>query len=237
VTESRRRSTPMRGLRGLLAGVLLLMAIIAAGMAAVELEALRFERAVLLAESAARQGRQLDARMADRLLASAMTPRSALQHELRARVHLLLAQQIRQPTDRLAALRAAREHLRTAARLRPSWAYVWAELAEVKAREGSFDAEFLNAFRRALAQGPHEARVLRQLIGIVLRYPDRVADVLAGETAVILPRLARRDAPHLFLLASRYHRAGWLCASRFLDADTRQICTERGFEIDPGATP
>ncbi len=236
MTTRRRRSVPIPGYRWLFVGALLLMAIVAARMAAIELGALRFERAVLIAESAARQGRQLDVRAADRLLDSTGTPRSALQHELRARVHLLLAQQIRKPTDRRAALRAAREHLRAAAALRPSWSYVWAELAEVKAREGSFDAEFMTAFRRALALGPHEPRVLRQLIGIVLRYPDRVADALADETSVILPRLARYDASHLFLLASRYHRAGWLCASRFLDADTRLICAQRGFEIDSGTT-
>jgi hypothetical protein len=232
----RRRSAPIPVYRWLLVGALLLMAIVAAQMAAVELGTLRFERAVLIAESAARQGRQLDARTADRLLASNAAPGRALEHELRARVHLLLAQQMRKPTDRLAALRAAREHLRAAAGLRPSWSYVWAELAEVKAREGSFDAEFMDAFRRALALGPHEPRVLRQLIGIVLRYPDRVADGLAEETSAILPRLARYDASHLFLLASRYHRAGWLCASQFLDADTRRICADRGFEIDPGTS-
>jgi hypothetical protein len=237
VTARRRRSSvPIPGYRWVAVGVLLLMAIAAARMAAIELGALRFERAVLVAESAARQGRQLDVGAAGRLLESNAAPRSGLQHELHARVHLLLAQQIRKPTDRLTALRAAREHLRAAALLRPSWSYVWAELAEVKAREGSFDAEFTRAFRRALALGPYEPRVLRQLIGIVLRHPDRVADTLAAETSLIIPRLARYDSSHLFLLASRYHRADWLCASRFLDADTRRICAERGFEIDSGTT-
>jgi hypothetical protein len=162
---------------------------------------------------------------------------SAAQHELDARALLVLAARQRSSVERQRVLRNAREHLLAAAQMRPSWPYVWVELAVVKARAGSFDQTFKQAFRRALKVGPHEVRVLRQLFDILLRDPDRLADSLEPEMQQIVLTLGRREPANLIEQANRYHRARWLCASTHLEAAARQICAQRGFTSDSATAP
>jgi hypothetical protein len=172
-----------------------------------------------------------------KLNASAMFKPTAAQYELHARALVALASGQRSSVERQRLLRNAREYLLAAARMRPSWPYVWAELAVVKARSGSFDQSFKQAFRRALRSGPHEVRVVRQLFDILLRDPDRLADSLEPELQQIVLTLGRREPANLIETAYRYHRARWLCASAFLETPAQKICAQRGFDSDSAPAP
>jgi hypothetical protein len=225
------------GQRLLLTAALLVAAAFALHRAYSELRLRWLEQEVVLAETGMRRGRAMDETAAAKVLAEQGARSGAIEHELRARMQVLLARQAKVGADRVHWYRAARDHLRAAAVLRPSSPYVWSELAEVKARAGSFDGEFRNAFKRALALGAQEPRVLRQLLGIALRDPDRLGGSLDAEIDTVVRHYGYRDAARLFELASRYHRAGWLCSRADLNSGTARICAQRGFDPTSGTTP
>lgn len=211
--------------------LLLLAMFWAAAAGYAQLQTRWLEQEVIAAEVAARRGDDVAVQLSGAgLPLPPAQAASALQHELQARAGQLLAGATVPQKERNQRLRDARMQLRAAATLRPSWPYVWAELAALKAKEGVFDTEFVSAFRRALKLGPNEPRVQQQLLGIVLRYPERLDDSLAVETGEIIGLSARHHAGRLFELASRYHRAAWLCASPNLDADVARLCVQRGFK-------
>lgn len=225
------------GPRLLLTAAMLVVAALALHRAYNELRLRWLEQEVVHAEAGLRSGRAMDEAAAAQILAEHGARSGAIEHELRARMHLLLARQAKVAADRVHLYRAARDHLRAAALLRPASPYVWSELAEAKARAGNFDGEFRQAFERALALGPQEPRVLRQLLGLVLRDSDRLGSSLDTETAAVVRHYGHRDPARLFELASRYHRAGWLCARADLNTATARICVQHGFDSNSGTTP
>jgi hypothetical protein len=225
------------GQRLLLTAAMLVVAGLALHRAYGELRLRWLEQEVVHAEAGLRSGRAIDETAAAQILAEHGARSGAIEHELRARMQVLLARQSKVAADRVHLYRAARDHLRAAAVLRPSSPYVWSELAEAKARAGSFDGEFRQAFERALALGPQEPRVLRQLLGVALRDPDRLGSSLDAEIDALVRHYGYHDAARLFELASRYHRAGWLCARADLNTGTARICAQRGFDPNSGTTP
>lgn len=230
-------AAPPLALRLLMTTALLLVGAYALHRAYAELLLRWLEQEVALAEVGARSGQEMNADAVSKLLEETNVSAGAMAYELRARALSILARQTVISAERANRYRAARDQLRAAAALRPSSPYVWAELAEVKARAGSVDSEFADSFRRALALGPQEPRVLRQLLSLVLREPERVGATLEREVTAIVQNLGYLEPARLFELASRYHRAGWLCTQANLNLDTIRICAQRGFYPSSGPTP
>ena len=149
--------------------------------------------------------------------------------ELFARGQTLLARKPREPSDGYVHSRRAMDAWRAAAKQRPAWPYVWAQLADAKASAGAFDAEFRDAYRRALRFGPFEPRVLRALFRISLFYDARMGDALRVEQRQVVRTLARREPALLIDQTSRYHRLAWLCTQTFAAEAPRSECAQRGF--------
>ncbi len=154
---------------------------------------------------------------------------SATRLELRARWWLVWAERSAGAKNRRMLWQRARDELRSAVSRRPVSAFAWANLAAVKSQLGSIDAEFATAFARALRLGPHELRVQRQLLGILLRHPERAPALLEREGRQLARRLDRRDPYRLIALSSRYDALPWLCVDEELGATIRAFCREQGY--------
>ncbi len=197
---------------------------------------LLFEQSVLALEVSNRQ------RLPEVLLtegaqvpAPGVAANSAVRMELRARWWLLWSERVATAGERRELLRRARDELRAAVARRPEAAFAWSALAAVKAQMGSFDGEFSKAFDAALQRAPHELRVQRQLLGIVLRYPERLGTLKQPQGRALLARFDRRDPYLLLRLASRYHALPWVCAEAELGVIARRHCAQSGYPTHTNA--
>lgn len=162
---------------------------------------------------------------------------SATRLELRARWWLAWAERSERAKVRQLLWQRARDELRSAVVRRPASAFAWANLAAVKAQLGSIDGEFAAAFARAFSLGPYELRVQRQLLGILLRYPERTSILREREGRALAHRLDRRDPYRLIALSSRYHALPWLCVDVTLSTTIRAFCREQGYVTTSIPTP
>jgi hypothetical protein len=180
-------------------------------------------------------------RLGDVLLAAGETaPAPALpgdggaRLELRARWWMAWAERSERSATRTELIRRARDELRAAVRARPGSAFAWASLAAIKVRLGGVDREFIDAFAAAQARGGNELRIQRQLLGALLRHPERTLDWHEHEARALARRIERRDPYLLIGLASRYHATAWMCADTKLQQFTRGFCVRQGFSsTDP----
>ena len=152
--------------------------------------------------------------------------------ELRARWWRLLAEHSGEDAERRRALRSARLDLEQAHALRPSWPYAAAALAEVLAAEGAFGSELQSAYRSALARGPNEPRLLRQLLDLALANRSRWPANLQAEPIRIAKRLDAIDGYRLLAIASRRQALDWLCALEGLSIPVHNACKAQGFGRD-----
>lgn len=154
---------------------------------------------------------------------------SAARLELRARWWLAWAERSIGKRQRRELVQAARDELRRSLQRRPDSPYTWASLASVKAQLGSIDDEFFDAMNEATRLGPHELRVQRQLLGILLRHPQRTSALQEGLGRELVRRLESRDHYLLIVLASRYHALPWLCADAALGGELKKFCKQQGY--------
>jgi hypothetical protein len=120
----------------------------------------------------------------------------------------------------------ALSELRDAVAVRPRWPYAWAALALVKAGRAEYDAELATAVREALANGPQERRVRRQIAGLfVTEAPERVPEVAAALERAFVAELALE--PRLWIDRADQHGKGEaICARKDLPAAAVARCTQ-----------
>lgn len=213
-------------------GVLVLTALALCGLrlAWQQMVTMAFEQELLAMEVANRERMpEVLARGAALVGAPGIAPNSAIRAELRARWWLAWADRAATAAERRRLQVQARDELRLAVKLRPSAGFAWSALAAVKAQSGSIDQEFSEAFDRALIETPNELRVQRQLLGIVMRYPDRIGSLKQTAARELLGKLDRRDPYLLIRQASRYHALPWVCAEQELSGILRSYCTQSGY--------
>ncbi len=191
---------------------------------------LAFEQELLAMEVANRERMpEVLGRRAVVVAAPGIAANTAIRAELRARWWLAWADRAATAGERRQLQLNARDELRLAVKLRPDAAFAWSALAAVKAQSGSIDQEFSDAFDRALLKAPNELRVQRQLLGIIMRYPDRLGSLQRDRAKQLLHKLDRRDPYLLIRQASRYHALPWLCAEQELSGILRSYCTQSGY--------
>lgn len=160
-----------------------------------------------------------------------------MRRELRARWWLVFSERSGDSAQRRQLWQRARDELRAAVLQRPDSAFGWASLAAVKSRLGSIDHEFADAFARAIQLGGNELRIQRQLLGVLMRYPERTQMLSEREGRELARRIDRRDPYLLIRLASRYHATAWACADVHLGPTMQSFCREQGFSPLSTATP
>jgi hypothetical protein len=173
---------------------------------------------------------------ASTMLAAAPAQLTAAALELRARFALLQSRHSADDRQYRLWLRRARDDLRVATARRPQWPYAWAALAEVKATQASFDAEFALAFVHAMQTGPYEARASRRLLGIVLSHSNRMraADWRAAE--VLARRLAKAQPALLVERVERDQQMNWLCGIADLPVTVQNACARHRASLPPQET-
>lgn len=148
----------------------------------------------------------------------------AAELELRARWQRALAEHSGIESDRRAALRAARIDLETATALRPAWPYAFAALAEVLAAEGQFGRKLQSAYRAALAFGPNEPRLLRQMLDLALTDWQRWPRSLDADLQAVARRLDAVDPYRLLAISQRRQAQDWLCAIEGVSEAVHNAC-------------
>ncbi|MGD9583347.1 MAG: hypothetical protein AB7V26_06725 [Lysobacterales bacterium] len=219
-----------RRLDRVLALALLLLAVYAATLAARAWQVQRFESALIRLEASRHRdpaGRPEVLALAGssgRWVAQPVARLGAAELELRARWQRAVAERSGSDADRRAALRAARIDLQRASALRPDWPYASAALAEVLAAEGSFGVDLRSAFQSALARGPNEPRLLRQLLDLALAHRQRWPATLETDLRRVALRLDAIDPHRLLAIAQRRQALDWLCAIEGVSTSVHNAC-------------
>jgi len=216
-----------------LALALLALAVYSAVLAARALQVQRFELALVRLEAsrhrdpAERPAVLALAASSGRWLELPAARLGATELELRARWQRALAERSNSDVDRRAALRAARLDLERASGLRPAWPYASAALAEVLAAEGDFGAALGAAFRAALALGPNEPRLLRQLLDLALTHRQRWPATLDTDLRRVALRLDAIEPYRLLAIVQRRQALDWLCAIEGVSVSVHNACRAR----------
>lgn len=99
---------------------------------------------------------------------------------------------------------------------RPAWPHAWANLLLTKARliemgRGELDAEFYNAFDRALALGPYEQTVQPIILKVGFFFWDRLPDSYHPKLLQLSVDAFKMHAPWLKILLLRFEKLETVC--------------------------
>lgn len=136
-------------------------------------------------------------------------------HELRARAVA--------GADIRAELGLALGYFRRSLDRRPTSPYTWANLAFVKSRLGTLDAEFYRAIDTAASLGPWEPEVQLALAEVGVRYWDRLPEATRRIIHAAIGRGLKRQDGKLFDLALAYGRMDVMCATPGVARSKRAI--------------
>lgn len=109
-------------------------------------------------------------------------------------------------------LAAALERFRTAAALRPTSPYTWADIVLTKYRLGQIDEEFFGAMHHALDFGPWEPAVQLILADAGMGAWEMLDSGLRGRVSENLRRAAVRQSDALARIATERGRVDLVCA-------------------------
>jgi tetratricopeptide (TPR) repeat protein len=112
-------------------------------------------------------------------------------------------------------LAAALDYFRSAAALRPTSPYTWANILLAKYRLGEVDDEFFRAMRNALDFGPWEPAVQLIAADTALGAWDRLDSGLRARAAENLQRASLRQPEALARIATHHGRIDLVCAASF----------------------
>lgn len=108
----------------------------------------------------------------------------------------------------------ALQYYRDSLARRPAWPYAWADLAVAKARFGQIDAEFQQAFARALETGPWEPEVQLNIARAGFLAFKRLSRANRAALARTIQRMSSRQLPELVRIAEESDSLWIVCTLR-----------------------